>query len=184
MAVVAIPLEDQELHTDEFYPLSDDAEGLTGQFDDPNQSEPDLGSPVELGGQDTDDDTLTVARSGVPGVVTQNLTGQSDSPPATSGQLSAGTIAGSGTAAGTVDTGTHEGSTVVLSAMNSLGPSLAEGVLTQVAQQPTSPQSGAAGKVVLVKSSQSGLSLGAKILLVGILAFMGYFIVEGFVNAG
>jgi hypothetical protein len=175
---------DVDFHMDQFNPLSDDADGLTGVDLDDDQSEPDLGSPIELGGQDTDDNTLTISGDHVPGIVTQNLSGQSDSPPKFGGQLANGPVAGSGSAAGSVQTGSHNGDTTALAAVGSLGPSLAEGLFTDTPQQVSSPQTSQAATTVLTKSSQSGLSLGANIVLFGVLGFAAYFIVRGLFSGG
>jgi hypothetical protein len=175
---------------DEFDPYSDSTVGLSGEYPDENQSEPDLGSPVELGGQDTPANTLSVADGKATGPTTQNLTGQSDSPVAVSGSSSGGSFSGSGSAAGTVDLGTHDGDTTVLSAMQTLGPNLAVHVLT--GGTPTNPTPTPAGTgavapaptnpVVLVQTKQSGLSLGANMILFAILAVVGVAIVGALID--
>jgi hypothetical protein len=182
MSYIPLPVEDDEIHTDAFDPLSDDATELTGQYLDEDQSEPDLGSTVELGGQDTVEDTISIARNNVRPVVTQNLTGQSDSPPAVSGTSATGPVSGSGVAAGSVPLGSKSGNTTILSAMNTLGPALAEGTLTESSQNVTSPQTSGAAQVVLVQTPSKGLSMPATIALVGVMAFASYFLVKGLVS--
>jgi hypothetical protein len=168
-----LPLEDP---TGEYFdPLADSAESLTGNDLDPYQTDPEPGTVVELGGQNTIQDTLSVAK-GATGADTQNLSGQSDSPPALIGSNEEGPISGFGTAAGTVSTPAHTGDTTVLSAISTLGPSLATGLLTESGQEVTSPQTSTASQVVLVQSSQSGLSLHANIVLMAVLFVGGYFI--------
>jgi len=173
-AIHSVPLD---FHGDAFDPFSDDALEVTGEYLDASQPEPDLGSPVELGGQDTEANTLTVAASPVPGAVTQNLSGQSDSPAVVQGN-NEGSISGSGSAAGSVNTGPHDGDTTVLSAMSTLGPSLAEGFLSKTSQSSSSPQTSGAGKVTLIQTSQKGLSLGANMVLFGVLAVLGFYLVK------
>lgn len=171
-----------EIATDIFTPLADSSIGMTGQDLDPYQSEPEQGSSIELGGQDTDVDTLNIA-SGVPrSVDVQNLTGQSDSPPLWIGK-GRSDISGSGSAGASVplDNG-QEGTTEIGHNINVLGPALAAAVSTQVPQQATSPQTSSAGQVNLMQTSQSGLSFGANMVLFFVLGVIGSIVAYGIVK--
>jgi hypothetical protein len=168
-----IPVSEE---SDAFDPLSDTADGLTGNELDPFQTDPEPGSVVELGGQDVNQNTLTIANGNATDATVQNLSGQSDAPPAVEGDSAEGSISGSGTAAATVISNEHDGDTTVLSAMSSLGGSIATAALTQSPPQTTSPQTAGASAVVLVQTSKSGLSLHSNFVLFGLLA-IGLFVV-------
>lgn len=186
-----------EIHTDIFSPLADDAIGLSGEETDPYQSDPEQGSPVELGGQDTEDDTQTIAfghssygpvTTTVHGLkvhpaVTQNLTGQSDSPPAATGVTQG--VSGSGPAAPTVPLGNDlDGSSEIGQTIASHGPSLAAATLAS----PSSAQAAKTGKSAstqptFFQTSQSGLSFGGNVVLFFVLGVVGsivaYSLVKG-----
>jgi hypothetical protein len=163
---------------DAFNPLADTASAMTGNDLDPEQTEPEPGSVVELGGQDVNATTLSIATGKATAATQQNLSGQSDSPPLFDGDSQQGAVSGSGSAASSVNTGSHDGDTVILSAMHSLGGSLATGIFGRSPQQVTSPQTAGANQTVLVQTKESGLSFAANVVLFAVLGVALYFVVE------
>jgi hypothetical protein len=167
-----------EIHSDIFDPLMDSSDGLSGESLDPDQSDPEQGSTVELGGVESDDDTFTIARAGIPialgtyhrgvattspvsPVTTQNLSGQSTSPPAVNGTETH--YSGGGTAAPTVPlTNKQPGTETVSAIYTAQGPSLATAALASSSNPQKSVFS-------LLQTGQSGMSLGGNLVLYFIL---------------
>jgi hypothetical protein len=165
-----------EDHSDIFTPLSDTAVGMSGEMPDVNQSDPEQGSVVELGGVDTDEDTFSISRGAVPiatgtysvvsrdlpvnvpSTTTQNLSGQSSSPPAVNGTLPS--TSGAGPAAPTVPlNNTDEGTEDVSAVYETQGPSLATASLGSRASNVLESE------FSLLQTGDSGLSLGANLIL-------------------